>query len=237
MTPGHDIIKAIDAAVGCQNCQYPYDRDNTPSDDFCSPECQQEWHAEHAQVVPLTDYREPWDYPDGLPGIHSEAYTTQPEEVSVVPHNAPNDMLRDSLAVLRESLSDTPPRARVTFRGTNPWNLYPWDCEDRGQYYYRRQAVHSPASYLFTATPNVLTIDGFPPPQARTAINQWLAAHRIDPNDVVVPGWIERIPEHCVIRYLSVLRIQNTEHQRGRVVTWTREIRLPHPPAPFPDLP
>lgn len=66
---GMDILAAIDAAVGCQQCGAKLDE--SVSDDFCGPSCQADWHA--ARAEPLTGYREPWDRPWDFPGVGSEA--------------------------------------------------------------------------------------------------------------------------------------------------------------------
>ena len=47
-----DILDAIDQAVGCQQCGGPLG--DSPSDDFCSPEHQTAWHAQHADTLPPT---------------------------------------------------------------------------------------------------------------------------------------------------------------------------------------
>jgi DNA-binding helix-hairpin-helix protein with protein kinase domain len=44
-----DIIAAIDHVTGCQQCGA--DRSGSVSDDFCSEECQQAWHAVHVSKV------------------------------------------------------------------------------------------------------------------------------------------------------------------------------------------
>jgi len=48
-------LAAIDAATGCQQCEGPLG--DSPSDSFCSAECQDAWFA--ARSEPLVDYREP----------------------------------------------------------------------------------------------------------------------------------------------------------------------------------
>jgi hypothetical protein len=72
MTDSPDIFAAIDAAVGCQQCTGPLG--DSPSGDFCSDDCQTAWHTERADQ--LTGYREPYEHPDGLPGIGSTFYST-----------------------------------------------------------------------------------------------------------------------------------------------------------------
>jgi hypothetical protein len=68
-----DILAAIDAAVGCQQCGGKLG--NSPSDDFCDDECQQEWHAERS--VELVGYREPWRQPWLFPGVGTDAYRSR----------------------------------------------------------------------------------------------------------------------------------------------------------------
>ncbi len=64
-----DILAAIDAAVGCQQCGGKLDE--SVSDDFCGQDCQQAWAAQHTE--PLTDYFEPWHRPWDFPGVGTEA--------------------------------------------------------------------------------------------------------------------------------------------------------------------
>lgn len=54
-----DILDRIDAAIGCQQCAGPLG--DSPSSDFCSPDCLEGWHGR--RVEPLTGYEEPWDLP------------------------------------------------------------------------------------------------------------------------------------------------------------------------------
>lgn len=56
----HDIINSITTAIGCQQCEASLD--DSPSDDFCSADCQAAWFAERAK--PLTDYTEPVNEPE-----------------------------------------------------------------------------------------------------------------------------------------------------------------------------
>lgn len=67
-----DILAAIDAAVGCQQCGGPLGP--SPSDDFCRQDCQDAWHAAHTDR--LAGYREPWDRPWDFPGIGYDAHST-----------------------------------------------------------------------------------------------------------------------------------------------------------------
>lgn len=63
-----DILAAIDAAVGCQQCE----GELTVSNDFCSPDCQRAWHAERA--VPL-----PWAPDAALVYVGYDAARWRPE--------------------------------------------------------------------------------------------------------------------------------------------------------------
>lgn len=56
---GNDIISTIDTAIGCQQCGRPLG--DSPSDDFCSSECQMAWLA--ARTEALSVYDEPDDLP------------------------------------------------------------------------------------------------------------------------------------------------------------------------------
>lgn len=48
-----DILEAIDAATGCQQCGNPLGA--SPSSDFCSEFCQGAWHANRVTVPRLAD--------------------------------------------------------------------------------------------------------------------------------------------------------------------------------------
>lgn len=58
-------LRRIDAATGCHYCEG--DLDNSPSNDFCSQDCQELWHND--QATPLDSYHEPWD----LVGLDNDA--------------------------------------------------------------------------------------------------------------------------------------------------------------------
>lgn len=60
-----DTLSAIDAATGCQQCEGPLG--SSPSADFCSQWCQDNWFA--ARSVPLDDYREPIDLPQHVDNL------------------------------------------------------------------------------------------------------------------------------------------------------------------------
>jgi hypothetical protein len=66
-----DILDRIDAAVGCFTCQGVLAADS-PSGDFCSAECQAEWHE--GRSAPLQGYWEPWDRPWDFPGVGGESF-------------------------------------------------------------------------------------------------------------------------------------------------------------------
>lgn len=55
-----DIIAQIDRAVGCQQCAKKL-REDGPSPDFCSEQCQGVWHAERADRLPpdVTEFVRP----------------------------------------------------------------------------------------------------------------------------------------------------------------------------------
>ncbi|CRK59057.1 hypothetical protein [Alloactinosynnema sp. L-07] len=77
-----DIVDLIDAAIGCQHCGGTLD--GSPSGDFCSPDCQQGWHA--ARTDPLVGYREPYDLPvhvDNLVERHSPECTPRTTEITI----------------------------------------------------------------------------------------------------------------------------------------------------------
>lgn len=46
-----DIISAIDAATGCQQCGNPLG--SSPSSDFCSEFCQGSWHEKRVGIEPV----------------------------------------------------------------------------------------------------------------------------------------------------------------------------------------
>lgn len=65
----------------------------------------------------------------------------------------------------------------------------------------------------------------------------WLRSHGIDPNCVIVPGWIERQPELRRIAWETL-----AEDDRGQFIVrddWAvravRYLQLESPPLPFPD--
>lgn len=51
MSESHDIVAAIDTAIGCQRCGGTLA--TSPSDDFCTDECQTAWHAELLRPLPV----------------------------------------------------------------------------------------------------------------------------------------------------------------------------------------
>jgi hypothetical protein len=64
----------------------------------------------------------------------------------------------------------------------------------------------------------------------------WLRAHRINPMDVPVPGWLEVDDEARTIRYLSVLRNGKTTAivRRWRFLRFVAVRQLRGPVLPFP---
>lgn len=76
----------------------------------------------------------------------------------------------------------------------------------------------------------------------------WLRRHGIDPNDVVVPGWIRRNREAFRVEYLAIARdadgqIVCAEHgerhhaRTCRSITGERFVQLEGPPLRFPAVP
>lgn len=67
-------LAAIDAVTGCQQCEGSLD--DSPSDDFCSQDCQELWHSDRA--ILLDHYREPYDVPGHVYNLveHESAETT-----------------------------------------------------------------------------------------------------------------------------------------------------------------
>ncbi len=78
-----------------------------------------------------------------------------------------------------------------------------------------------------------------PPEAERRVWCEWLRRHSIDPDEVLVPGWIERRPGAYQVAYLSAEFDDETGMMR-----WNRERREPvyraavaqleGPPLPFP---
>lgn len=65
-----DFISELDSAIGCQQCGRPLG--DSPSDDFCTPDCQAAWSA--ARTAPLASYSEPDEQPahvSNLVELHS----------------------------------------------------------------------------------------------------------------------------------------------------------------------
>lgn len=58
-TSAQDIIERIDAAISCGYCLGSLE--GSPSDEFCSPQCQELWHG--LRSTPLERYQEPKDLP------------------------------------------------------------------------------------------------------------------------------------------------------------------------------
>ncbi len=65
-----DLLERIDAAVApaCAVCAGPLG--DSPSDDFCGPDCQQVWHA--GRSVALERYQEPVDVPAHVSHRHEQ---------------------------------------------------------------------------------------------------------------------------------------------------------------------
>lgn len=84
-----------------------------------------------------------------------------------------------------------------------------------------------------------IEFDWAPPPREREIWCKWLRQHGIDPNQVVIPGWIERRPAAYQVAYLSVeigpegRPCWNREGGGGFIWT-TRSVQLEGPPLPFP---
>jgi hypothetical protein len=82
--------------------------------------------------------------------------------------------------------------------------------------------------------------DMFPPEDVRERWCEWLRFHGISPSDVPIPGWIERDPANCRIRYRRLLRddddmiVWNHGEPRPRTVEYTEQGEAP--PKPFPGI-
>lgn len=105
-----DILAAIDAAVGCQQCGGPLG--DSPSTDFCSERCDLSWRARH--VEPLVGYWEPWHRPWDFPGIGTEQHRSNRSAQPATP--APPFLSSDAQALgehlvqgLAEGLRARPP--------------------------------------------------------------------------------------------------------------------------------
>lgn len=84
-----DIIDQIDAALSCHMCSAGLG--DSVSDMFCSPWCQQAWHA--ARSEPLTHYVEPDDLPQHYSNLlEEEAPETTPAAPDHLPHTSFNDV-------------------------------------------------------------------------------------------------------------------------------------------------
>jgi len=68
---------------------------------------------------------------------------------------------------------------------------------------------------------------------------EWLRHHGIDPNDVPVPGWIERRPaERQVVHEAYALNEQGRRYMNETRTDAVREVRvvqLEAEPSPFPE--
>lgn len=81
---------------------------------------------------------------------------------------------------------------------------------------------------------------GFMPPEhIRIVWVDWFRRHGIDPNDVAVPGWVERRETDYQLCYASYRR--NTDGQiiwdgaTGEAVREWRVFQMEGPPLPWPD--
>lgn len=110
-----DILAAIDAAVGCQQCE----GELTVSNDFCSPDCQHAWHAERA--VPL-----PWAPDAALVYVDYDAARWRPEtegDLSSELSPAGTQLHLYARGVNVESSFDN--YARTEIRYSHDWNQIP----------------------------------------------------------------------------------------------------------------
>lgn len=86
-----DIIARIDAALRCRQCPKLLPA-NRVSDDFCSDDCQRQWHAARAEPIParfngfaMPDMAFPQQVPKDLPVWHREPVAVDPEQVLPAP--------------------------------------------------------------------------------------------------------------------------------------------------------
>ena len=92
-----------------------------------------------------------------------------------------------------------------------------------------------------SVTKDRLEFDGFPAEPVHIALCKWLQRHSIDPNDVCVPGWIERSDRTRRVCYLTYVRDGD-----GRVRSDPLDFNEPYrvvgisqleaPPLPWPDV-
>lgn len=81
-----------------------------------------------------------------------------------------------------------------------------------------------------------------PPPDERAVWCEWLRRHGIDPNVVLVPGWIERRLDTYQVAYLSAELDEESgcirwDRERREPVYVTGIVQLEGPPLPFPSPP
>lgn len=85
---------------------------------------------------------------------------------------------------------------------------------------------------------DVLVFDKLPSEPVRLVMCEWLRRHGIDPNDVVVPGWIARDERTYAVRYLGFDRdageIRLTDDGKD-LVRRVYRVQLEGPPLPWPD--
>lgn len=85
-----------------------------------------------------------------------------------------------------------------------------------------------------------LVFDERPPKAERLALCDWLRIHGIDPDDLVLPCWVERDVENYRVRYLGAVRDENGKLQPAPggevVVTAEQYVQLEGPPLPFPAV-
>lgn len=126
-----DIIEAIDAATGCQQCAGPLG--DSPSGDFCGEHCQSSWHA--SRVPPLA----PEPLSPATPGVTWRCYLRgprlpdgDPRAVWLVSGGAdglpPNALVvpRQVTPALHASYAPTTDRDLYQLRSINGMSLEAW---------------------------------------------------------------------------------------------------------------
>lgn len=79
--------------------------------------------------------------------------------------------------------------------------------------------------------------DRLPIEPRRRRWQEWLRRHGVDPNKVIVPGWIERREQEYRLAYESYELDEhgNPAWDNDDIVRVARFVQLEGPPLPFPD--
>ncbi len=88
--------------------------------------------------------------------------------------------------------------------------------------------------------PHRIEFDTHPPEPVRLALCGWLRRHGIDPDHVVIPGWIERQCDRYRVAWLAAVRDETgrivLNEARDAAMVTERFVQLEGPPMPWPTV-